>query len=354
MTLSSDNDKANTPEGISASAPEDGTGDTIPVNIVEDYPESGITFGEDYDHGRAETADPIAAAFDEPRVTGRARANRDGSLPRASRFFPFGVKERPARKKFDLKSAFFGFFGKISVWTNLGPVIVLALLIYSMVYVIAEKPYIMLFNGEQIAFVNDTDIGDKLLERLNLEMSAPYPAEANFRQYGSFTYTREEVKIKTKVTDDQEILNALRSRITWFIDAWTISVSNERTVYLPTKAAAERVLEDVKKSYLPEGGELTLLNAEFVENVELIKEEIPITSLGTPEQAFKTLTEGREPIREYTVQKGDTYWSIAKRNNMSVDELKLINGTTSDRLTVGQVLVLNIPKPLLSVRASVS
>lgn len=42
----------------------------------------------------------------------------------------------------------------------------------------------------------------------------------------------------------------------------------------------------------------------------------------------------------YVVKAGDTLWTIAKNNGLSVDELKKINNLTSNALTVGQTLKL--------------
>ena len=44
----------------------------------------------------------------------------------------------------------------------------------------------------------------------------------------------------------------------------------------------------------------------------------------------------------YTVKSGDSLWSIAKKNNISVNELKEANGLTGNTLSVGQIL--SIPK----------
>ena len=48
-----------------------------------------------------------------------------------------------------------------------------------------------------------------------------------------------------------------------------------------------------------------------------------------------------EASDEYIVKKGDTLYSLSKRFNIPIDELKKINNLTSDILTIGQVLKLN-------------
>lgn len=43
----------------------------------------------------------------------------------------------------------------------------------------------------------------------------------------------------------------------------------------------------------------------------------------------------------YIVKKGDSLYSIARRNNMTVDELKSLNNLTSNILSIGQKLIIN-------------
>ena len=42
----------------------------------------------------------------------------------------------------------------------------------------------------------------------------------------------------------------------------------------------------------------------------------------------------------YTVKKGDTLWSIAKENNLTVNELKELNNLTGNIISIGQQLII--------------
>ena len=47
-----------------------------------------------------------------------------------------------------------------------------------------------------------------------------------------------------------------------------------------------------------------------------------------------------EEVEYYIVKSGDTLWSIAKNNDLTVDELKKLNNLTTNTLSIGQKLIL--------------
>ncbi len=58
-------------------------------------------------------------------------------------------------------------------------------------------------------------------------------------------------------------------------------------------------------------------------------------------QRLRVVSESLPSINTYTVQKGDSLYSIAKKFGITVDELKKANNKTSNLLTIGETL--NIP-----------
>jgi len=69
-------------------------------------------------------------------------------------------------------------------------------------------------------------------------------------------------------------------------------------------------------------------------NQNIPQEKKKFTPVDTPPPGAKPiLADGT-----YTVIKGDTLYNIAKRFNLSVDELKMLNEMTTDGIKLGQVL----------------
>ncbi len=54
----------------------------------------------------------------------------------------------------------------------------------------------------------------------------------------------------------------------------------------------------------------------------------------------QVISSGKQPEREYVVTKGDTLYSLSKKFNVSIDEIKRNNNMKSDTLSVGQVIYL--------------
>ncbi len=91
-------------------------------------------------------------------------------------------------------------------------------------------------------------------------------------------------------------------------------------------------LYSISKAFNTTVDELKRLN-NLIDNTLSIGQVLIIDESNVPEPEVPTST--------YTVKAGDTLYSIATKNNMTVDELIRLNNLTSNILSIGQVLKIN-------------
>ena len=65
-----------------------------------------------------------------------------------------------------------------------------------------------------------------------------------------------------------------------------------------------------------------------------------ISSVVQPASTQQTAAPAASGTQNYTVQAGDSYWKLARRFNSSVEELMSLNGTSSDKLKIGQTIIV--------------
>lgn len=75
----------------------------------------------------------------------------------------------------------------------------------------------------------------------------------------------------------------------------------------------------------------------LIERYELYKYDAEVLGKN-PEDVTKVVTQSKAL---HTVEKGDTLYSIARKHKITVDQLKSLNGLTSNTIQIGQKLVVN-------------
>lgn len=118
----------------------------------------------------------------------------------------------------------------------------------------------------------------------------------------------------------------------------TLSIGQE--LYIPTIKEDEIVSNDYELYTVKKGDSLWLLSKKYNISVpELIDiNNLTNLTLSIDQKLLVPKNNNSEDI--YIVQKGDSLWSIANKNNISVNELKEINNLNSNLLSIGQKLII--------------
>lgn len=169
------------------------------------------------------------------------------------------------------------------------------------------------------------------------------------------SYESQKVKDQ-KPVDDEKLAAVLKGNIEWQVDCAIIYINGKPALYLSSTEEAQKTLENVKAAYIPQdSGQVAVESVSFTEEVNISKGPGLLKDLQTPEAAVEAILKGLNKTVQHTVVKGDTLWTIARANNMTVETLKQINTEQKDdRLKLGQKLNLMKSEPLLTVMATIT
>lgn len=99
----------------------------------------------------------------------------------------------------------------------------------------------------------------------------------------------------------------------------------------------------VREYVVKAGDSLWLIAQRFGTTVEAIKQLNGFTTdLLNIGQVLKIPSSPSGSYIEYTVRAGDTLWLLSRRYDTTVDDIKKLNGLSSDRLDIGQVLKIPV------------
>ena len=163
-----------------------------------------------------------------------------------------------------------------------------------------------------------------------LKLPSPLTPETTYTvQKGDSLYSIAK-KYNTTV-DKLKELNNLTTNI----------LSIGQVLKLPVETTEEEIKEENTITYtVQKGDSLYSIAKEYNTTIDQIKEinnlESNLLSIG---QVLKLPVETSLETT-YTVQKGDSLYSIAKKYNTTVDKLKELNNLTSNLLSIGQILIV--------------
>lgn len=233
------------------------------------------------------------------------------------------------------------------VWAGaaLASILAVALLLLST----NDKPTMLVADGKPLVVVTDDKQVDQVISRIKDEFGKQGITIAGSKT--QIAYDDSLVKPEDRAADDQEVYNILKDSLDWQADCWYINVNGKPVLYLASEEEAQQVLEGIKQYYLPNSdGQVNVEELGFVEDVQVAAGQGSVTEVRTPAAAVEAMVNGLEKIVQHKVKSGDSLWTIARDNNMTVAELKAVNPQLKgDYIKPDMLLNLVKAEPLVQV-----
>lgn len=175
---------------------------------------------------------------------------------------------------------------------------------------------------------NTTETKKERLARLKSEMAA---LEAELEETENTKNKTEEPETLIKETIIEEPKANIRDDNGKKVMVFENNSETEEKVLKPKETIAEKATRVIKEVRKTTKDTLETKVEEHEVNEGLAKEEKNKTNTNAEHAAF------------YTVEKGNSLWSIAKQHNMTVEEVKKLNGLKNNNISIGQKLKV---KPL--------
>lgn len=226
----------------------------------------------------------------------------------------------------------------------------IALLALTLFVVNTTATYAVTFDGSTVAWVKTSREVRTIIAQLTAEAQAIYGDEVWVS--GEVRFRRDRLPADTPIDTGEVLRQKLADVLPLLTKGAYILVGGRNVVALASAAEAEQILSDIMEHYkqLASSNGSILTSARFEESYKILESGVRVSLIKTPEQARNILEQGYEVIQERTVQRGETLWSIAAANGLTVSDLSAANPEIKPNLIrPGQTIKLVKPQPYLTV-----
>lgn len=204
-------------------------------------------------------------------------------------------------------------------------------------------------------FIDDKEIGS-VREQETLSMAIK-KLENDFRiKNNTESVLASSVRIVESNANDSELISSfklnasLKSALKIKSQGYGVYVNGQVVGFLKSKEEADNLLNDVKNYFTSKYEQDQIISAEFNENISIETVAVASDKMVEKDKLLEYILIGTDEKVSYTVQKGDTYWDIAVKNKMTVEQLMSANPDANEnKLMPGDELSLIIPKPFINV-----
>jgi DnaD/phage-associated family protein len=200
----------------------------------------------------------------------------------------------------------------------------------------------------ELCRVRDPELLDKTLKKIDKELENKFNHEIKIES--KFDIVASKAK-DNEIATEEELYELIKSNIVYSIMAYQINVNGEKIGIVNSEYEAKSIIEEVKNYFTKDYDKETLLEVTTVEDIEIKQVKATNAEIQDKDKLIDYIIKGTNEEKKYTVEKGDSFWTIAEHFDMDLEELLLANSATEDDiLQIGDELNLIVPKPFINVQ----
>lgn len=214
--------------------------------------------------------------------------------------------------------------------------------------IFATESYSILVDGAEVCKVRQSDILNPILKEIEADLeeenNIDLVIENKFEIVNSMAKDNE-------ITSDEDLYETIKSKVNYKLLAYSINIDGKSVGIVDTQYTAQNIINDVKAYFTQNYDKNSILEVNTVENISIEQLEVDNTDIKNPEEIKNYIIKGTDKNEKYTVEEGDTYWTIAEYFNMKLDDLISANPSSDpEKIQIGDELNLIVPKPFINVQ----
>ncbi|MEL1135681.1 peptidoglycan DD-metalloendopeptidase family protein [Desulfitobacterium sp. THU1] len=208
----------------------------------------------------------------------------------------------------------------------------------------APAAYVVV-NGVNVGIVENVRAGEELVEQILAEEGAAF---------GETAKTHDQIEFNTARMDNQFTALSkaeLKEKLTLYIEAVEVNIAGNSLFNLADQKDVDELIKAYQGIYVHEDEKNVVKNVSFDEEIEIKDVEVLPEQVTTVDAAFAKLKEGNIQKEEYVIAENDSWWLIARKNDLKTVEVLAANpGTTLDTvIKPGEKIMIEKITPYLTV-----
>ncbi len=227
--------------------------------------------------------------------------------------------------------------------------VALVVLISGMFYLSTTTSAVgIIVNGKNIGYVSSMSEAKQIVQDVLCKQGEVAGTVAHTQD--TIEYDRVRIS-KEKFAASLASEDILAEHITPYIDGYALLIGEKMVVVLSNEQELDTLLSKYKDHFTKPSDKNTVNSAEYVEKFTKVATQASPSEVKNVDEALDLLIKGDVAETTYTVQKDDSLWLIARKNNMLTDEVIAGNpGFTEDTvIQPGQKIKIVRTQPYLTV-----